>query len=145
MRYNLVQIGDVYLTSDGTSSGTPCRVRVSNIGKLTSRYQGQVVKAADGTPYLQTIDSVGQGTDLDIVITAINLNELKSLINYIDQAVEESQLISVVISGLAGTFYLDCLPIYPQPIQIPEEFAHNRFENVTIRFSVVSKTEEESS
>lgn len=142
MNYNLVKIGTVWLTSDGTETGEPCRVEVLGLGRLLLGNLGSVNKAADGTPYLYSVESVGQGTDIQITVTALMAAEVVSLAGVINTALSAETAIEVTVEGLAGDFTLSCLPLLPNPIEIPGSFNNDRIESVVISLTVIEITEE---
>lgn len=67
-RHARVKIGDLWLTSDGTAEGVPCRVRVENEAAFASALAANTVLAADATPHTQVFDRALRGIPFTVVV-----------------------------------------------------------------------------
>jgi hypothetical protein len=139
--YNKVQIGNVFLTDDGLVTGTPCRAQVAGLDGLQLSHAGDTVKAADGSPYNFVVAADGSGSDIEIrpfVVTADVLADLRAAI---DDAIASIDTVNVKITdGPFGDFELECLPLFPRPIEFSGEFSTDRISDLVLRFTVQSVT-----
>lgn len=142
--YNLVQIGDIFLTDDGLETGVPCRTQIAGLDSMQLSHTGQINKAADGTPYAFLVENGLQGVDIEIrpfVMTDDVFDDIKDVIS---TALAGSTTVNVKISeGPFGNFDLNCLPLFPRPIEFPGEFINGRISDVVFRFTVASVNEPE--
>lgn len=137
--YNRVQIGAVFLTNDGLVTGIPCRAQVSGIDGLQLTKTGLTTKSADGTPYNFVIDNTGQGVDIEIRPFIVSEAVLADIKAELETALSGSTTVNIVVSeGPFGDFDLECLPLFPRPVEFSGEFSADRISDVILRFTVVS-------
>jgi len=67
-RYYTGQIGSVYLTSDGTPTGVPCKVEVVGDDQFADDLGETLTLAADATPHSQSIVLNKKGRTLEVKI-----------------------------------------------------------------------------
>src|SRR5262245_26809449 len=70
-RFNRVRIGAIYLTKDGTSGSTPCKLSISNLDLLLMDKTGNIEPVADGSPFIQLVDVHG----VELVIQVLKLKQ----------------------------------------------------------------------
>lgn len=137
--YNKVQIENIFLTDTGLVGGLPCRAQVSGLDRLQISYAGNTVKAADNTPYNFAIEHLGKGIDIEIrpfVVTETVLNDVNAVI---DAAILGGTTITLGITeGPFGDFSLECLPLFPRPVEFSGEFSDDRISDAVFRFTAVS-------
>jgi hypothetical protein len=133
-RFFSIQIGSLYLTSTGASSGTPCKVRV--LGQTANRLpsSGNLKIAADGAPVLETINLGEKSRRVEIQIEYITKTVLDSLVASVETAVNSNSTIRVQGTGDTGNFDYDCLPFLPDWITDSGEFSSSIVKGVTVRF-----------
>lgn len=134
--YNLVKIGTVYLTDDGTSGGNPCRTEVTGLQALKASKTGAVQAAADGTPYAFLTDNTGKGVVIGIKPFTLTKTVFDSVVTAINAALATPAAINITVSGDTGNFDLDCLPVLPLPVTFPGTFASSRIDGVEFNFII---------
>lgn len=137
-RYNTVSIGGVYLTDTGASTGSPCRTTVTGLDSLLFNFTGNQFVALDGTPYVQTADNQKRGLRLSVQVSQISKSLFEQVVGIVQTAVSSSSTVSVTVSGDTGTFYLNCIPAFPKPVEFPGTFVNERISDVTLNFTVTS-------
>lgn len=135
--YWLVKIGSVYLTDDGLSTGSPCRVEVTGLSTLYQDYAISMRKSADNTPYGFTIPTNGRGVDITVKIVSMGFTQFDAIMNEINTALAGEDTISMEISQGTTDFTFDALP---GPVQQPGSFVAGRLNNAEFNFTVVAKT-----
>lgn len=138
-KYNLIQLGSVYITADGTSSGKPCRAEVEGLDALSSDYTGVTVIALDGTPYNQIQQTAKKGLPLVIKIFQTTDTRLDALKSQIESLISGFSSVLVQITGSTGTFAVNCLPAFPKPLEFTGEFQNSYIKNITLNFVVQSQ------
>lgn len=105
-----VKFGTVYLTDTGLVGGQPCRTDVTGLDGLQTPYAGNVIKAADNTPYtfLQPFD--GRGVELKIAPYVLSSAIIASLQSVINAALAGNTTINVTLDGDTGSYDLECVP-----------------------------------
>jgi hypothetical protein len=108
----------LWLTSDGTETGRPCKTVVNGIAGLLSPESGTTTVASDGTPYTEKPLTAGKGRpfELDSAFVPSDLyDDLKALIDYV---VEQGTAIDIAGTGTAGDFDVSAIPNFvPVPIE----------------------------
>lgn len=135
-RYNLIQIGSAYLTSDGTASGDRCRTQVTGLGSLSLDFTGNVITALDGTPYVQVLQNRRRGLPLSVTAAQMSKALFEQLVGIVQTAVSTSTTIDVRVSGDTGVFSFKCVPGFPNPVEFPGTFIEGRVFDVTLNFIV---------
>ena len=131
-RFYRLQIGDIYLTEDGTSLGTPCKLQIDGADALAQAKTGQITQAADGTPYAQIVE-FSSGKILEIQIQTLLTDVWESLLSLVNTALENSDTINLIGTGDVGDFSVDAMPLVPQPFEA-QEFLNGRIKNARFRF-----------
>lgn len=139
MRFNLISINNIYLTSDGTAVGNPCKTSVTGLDSLNLDYVGTNVIALDGTPYAQILHNRGKGLPFSIKVQSMTESRFTSLVSAVNSAIGLSQTIEVYLQGETGTFALACLPNFPKPLEHNSEFRNGTIFNTTFNFVVQSQ------
>lgn len=139
-RYNLIQIDSLFMTSTGLSTGSPCRSSVSGLDWLSFDYQGQTLIALDGTPYNQYTTTYKRGLPLQFKFNQMSESVLESLISLISSTISGSTTNLIRITGDTGDFVLNCLPMFPKPIEFSGEFQTDQIKDVTLNYIVNSQT-----
>lgn len=101
MRYARVQIGALYLTSDGTQFGAPCRCRVENEAAFASSLSASTVLAVDATPHTQVFDRGVRGIELTVVIEYCPETLLASLVSLLNNALQNLSTVRVTVQSLS--------------------------------------------
>src|SRR5690606_22552588 len=138
--YNRVQIEDLYLTDDGTNTGTPCLVEIPELAALRPAKRRTVIQCL-GAPQVQLFDNL-IGEALTLKIFLLHTDEWEDVIEIIDTADTNGTTITVKITdGELGEYDLECV-MDANPVQ-PGEFTDDRIPTVELRFRIVSVNEEE--
>lgn len=134
-RFYEIQIGDIYLTDDGTISGTPCKLEIPNLEDLLTPVVGAVVYAASGKPVIQSVPwSKGKPFEIQIeVLTKAVWDDLKTLINTAQSA---DTSFSVIGTGDTGNFSLSAKPFPSKPFSA-KKFLNSRIYGISLRFITV--------
>ncbi len=130
-RFYRIQIDSIHLTSDGTNSGTPCKLQIPGLEDLLTPVTGISEPSASGIPQFQTFPWT-TGKQFEIVIQTILedvWNDLKTLLN---TALENNTPFTVSGTGDVGNFVVSAMP-FPQKPFTASEFINGRIKNSTIR------------
>lgn len=132
--YNRVKIADLYLTSDGTETGIPCRVDVVGLTKLRPVYRRTVVLPIEGKPHVQLFENL-IGESFSMTIFQLHTDEYDDLIEIIDAADAGDGEINVTLDGETGDFDLQCVL---ESIDQPGEFSSNYIPSLQLVFRIAS-------
>lgn len=143
MDYNLVKVGDNWLTDTGEETGMPCRTEVSGLDALRFSFTGSNTLAADGTPYSFIVENSGKGLLIEIRPFAITKEVLDDIVEDIEDAVAGNTPLVIVIGGDTGDFDLSCIPALPKPVEFPGTFSEGRIDGVVFRFLIIAVNEPE--
>ncbi|MBX3266427.1 MAG: hypothetical protein KF831_06940 [Acidobacteria bacterium] len=132
--YNAVQIEDLYLTSDGTSGGLPCRVEIDGIARLRPAFRRTVVLPIEGKPFAQLFDNL-IGEQLTMSIFVLKADEYEDLITIIDAADAGDGEIQVRIEGETGDLDLQCVL---ESFSQQGEFDEDRIPAVTLVWRIAA-------
>ena len=134
-KFYKVQIGDVYLTDDGTENGTPCKLEIPNLEDLLTPVIGAVVYAASGNPVIQSVPwSKGKPFEINIgVLTREVWEDIKTLM--ID-AQTAASFFTVTGTGDTGNFSVSAKP-FPQKPFSAKRFLNSRIYGISLRFITV--------
>lgn len=132
-RYNLIQLGTIYLTSNGLSNGSPCKTQVNGLSPLKTDKTGQVFSSANGTPYAQLVDVDNKGTIIEIITEWMSKTVFDSIVTLINNTKNSAISITLVIAGDLGTFNLSVIPGIPDDI-IVDEFRNGYIKGAKFRF-----------
>lgn len=133
--YNLIAIETLYLTDDGTVTGTPCRTEVKGLAELGTAMRRTLIQCI-GPPQVQLFDNL-IGEPIQITVFVLQKTEYDSLITMIDAADSGSSTLTVSFSGGdLGDFDLEC--VLEKNLTNPGEFTDGRIPAVEINLRVVS-------
>ena len=138
-RYNLIRIGDTYLTDDGTESGLVCRSLVTGLDdRVYMTWNGTTVYALDGTPYVQLrIDEERLGSELSIKVDYLSRDVFNELQGYIEEQIADGLSIPVTFKGYMREFSFNCMPRFPRPMEFPGTWLEGRVLDVSFNFTVL--------
>lgn len=108
-RFNLIQIGSIYITSNGLVGGSRCKTEVDGLNPLRLSRRSSIIKAIDGTPYRQLSESV-KGIDFDITIDWMAKTVYDNIIGLFDDSNEDGTFIAVSVDGDTGTYSVNAIP-----------------------------------
>lgn len=134
-KFYTVQLDDLYLTSDGSSSGTPCKLELDGVAFARQTVAGNVDFRADGSPVFQTI-ALSTGKPLRVSIVTVVESVLDSLVDNLNDALETETPIAFVAVGDSGDLAVNVLPDPSEPIRFGE-FRNGLIKNVVLRFITV--------
>src|SRR4051794_28326490 len=109
-RFNTAQFDSLYLTEDGTSTGTGDKCEVLGLDALDSAWTGTNLIPISGKPFSFDLENDGAGLPLVIkpyVVTPTFKTALRTLF---DAAIAADSTIRVLIAGDTGSFDLNCKP-----------------------------------
>ena len=132
MRFYAIQIDTIFLTSNGSNTGTPCKLTVSNVEDLLTNVIGAAVPTVGGNVVFQLVPFT-RGKQFDIQIEVLNLaqwNDLKTLIN---SRLAADTSFTVSGTGDTGNFSVSAKP-FPQKPFSAQSFLNNRINGVTLKF-----------
>ena len=134
-RHTLISLGSTYFTTDGLSTGTPCKTDVTGLNIVKAGRLGQTNVAIDGTPWTQTFPINGAPISFSVFRMS------SALLTTVSDAIRASTNLSLTITGGAfGNFYLTVIPNWPEPITFNGEFYLSTAHDVTFNFIIVSQT-----
>lgn len=136
MRYYSIQIGDVFLTSNAAEGGPACKTQVLGLSPLKTTKTGQVITAADGTPYAQLVNSQHKGLRIEIQVEWMSKSVFDQVVEIIENCKEEPESVTIHIIGDTGDFEFGAMPLVPDDI-VFQEFRNNIVKGVTFRFITV--------
>jgi hypothetical protein len=134
-RFYEIQIGGVYLTEDGTASGTPCKLSVENVEDLLTTVAGNAQLSANGTPIFQLVEWTA-GKQFAVRVSTLTKDVWLDLVELLNTALEEEDALSITGSGDTGDFTVSAKP-FPQKPFAAERFINGRIINAVFRFITV--------
>lgn len=108
-RYNVVQIGTVYLTGNGLVGGTPCKNSIPELSILKPAKRKNLIKAIDGSPISQTFAGI-KGIDLTLKIDWLAKAVFDAINVLFDASDSTKTPMVMVVTGDAGTFNMTVVP-----------------------------------
>jgi hypothetical protein len=138
MRFYRLQIESVYLTEDGTVTGTPCKMIVQGAEALRVLYSGQTAPSANGTPHTVAFSIGTLGRQLVITIEILPSDVFDDLVTAINGAIENNSTITLTGTGDYGDFSLEAVPTLPDPVTSSGEFINGRLKKVTLKVTAAS-------
>jgi hypothetical protein len=108
IQYSTIRIAGQWLTSGGTSSGTPYITEITGLDKLRLNRQSNAFQAIDGTTYKQFHSDIG--LPVSIRFPLIDTTTFNSIIQIINGADNSGTKIPLYISGPMGTFSMNVIP-----------------------------------
>lgn len=120
-----IQIGDIYLTSNGESDGTFVRCSVPQADDILDNFLQSVVIANDGAATVQIFEpDIPPSRLLDIIPSVwIPKSVWDDLLALRNTALANSETINIVATGDIGNFDVDAIPL---------KFSAKRFTNERI-------------
>lgn len=108
-RFNLIQIGSIYITSTGLVDGSRCKSEVTGLDPLRLSRRVSIIKAIDGTPYRQLSESE-KGIDFQISIDWVAKTVYDNILNLFDDSNEDGTFIAISVDGDTGTYSVNAIP-----------------------------------
>ena len=135
-RYNTIQLGSLYFTTDGTSAGFPCKSEVSGLEKLLLPVTGQIIDTIDGEPIMQNVQPA-KGAVISTKFSVLEQSVLFSLVSAVTAAVTGSTTQTLTLTeGAFGDFVLTVYPNLPDFISAPGDFYLTKTKEVTFNWKV---------
>lgn len=128
-RYNLVQIGTVYLTDTGLVGGTPCRVRVGGLPLLSLSHTGVTRPQASGRPITQLATIKGLPVSVTVEWQAKAVHE--AILAEFQDSIDGNTDFDLVITGDTGDFNLTAIPEFPRYTDFPGDFSNEIIQQVS--------------
>lgn len=124
----------VWLTSNGTNTGRPCRTRIPQIADLLEAISGNTTVADDGSPFTEQPLSSGGGRPFEIQIPNCPPARYSALIALKDAAGAAGEYTIAFASGTPGNVTVTAIAHWnPTPIGF-DGFGTNVVKNVALRF-----------
>ncbi len=130
---------EIWFTDDGLETGRPCLVDVTGVDSLSVPYAGNITESADNSPYLFRVPHGGQGARIRLEPFVASTSLLEDIKTLFAASVEDKVPIEVNISGDTGTFSLNCLPLFPKPIEFSGKFLDDNIYDLALNLVVVSQ------
>lgn len=134
-RFYRIQINSIYLTSDGTSGGIPCKLQVVGVEDLLTEIIGTAVLSVGGTPVYQLVPFT-TGKSFEIQIETINQAEWDDLKDLLNLNLTNDSSVSVTGTGEIGDFIVAAKPNPVKPFAAGS-FLNGRILGATLRFITV--------
>lgn len=133
-KYPLVQIESIYLTKDGLVTGKPCQIILEGFDKLATTKDHGVITALDGTPYIQTVDTM-LGKPVAIRFVQMAESVYDSIVTEIQNVLDGSKSeLDIEVSNYAyGTFSIDVVPDV-NPVRHTSEQSFDYVKNGSFHF-----------
>ncbi len=131
-KFYLIQIGDVVLSSDGTSGGNRCKLEVENIKLLLRDSIGVSIPSVGGSRVSQVVPWTA-GKPFAVKIDVIGKDEFDDLKALMDTSVETGSTFTVTGEGTPGDFTVSAEADPENPYEW-ESFTQTRINNLTLRF-----------
>ncbi|HEV7375517.1 MAG TPA: hypothetical protein VGN95_12410 [Pyrinomonadaceae bacterium] len=109
-RFATGRLNDLYLTSDGTSTGIPCRVRVENQEAFASSYVISTAQALDFTVHSQLGNRGVKGLLFDLILDFCPETLLSSILELLNTALASLTTVRVRVTHLQ-TFDVQAVPL----------------------------------
>lgn len=129
---NKIQIGTIWLTSDGTTNGIACQTRTSGLDALKPTRAAKVHRALDGTPYRQSKTLKGKTIEIAFPDT-IKKEVFDAVFEFIDDAEIGNTSFDLSIEGDTGNFDLTVIPD-ENWLRFPGEFVDGWILGATFAF-----------
>lgn len=133
-KYPLIQLENIFLTKDGLVTGIPCKIRTEGFEALAVTKEHQVIKAIDGTPYLQ-ISAAMLGKPIALYYEQMTETVYDSIVAEIQAVLDGSktELDLEVSNFVYGTFSIDVVPDV-NPVRHSGEQIGTRTQNGSFHF-----------
>lgn len=134
-RFYIAQIDTIFLSSDGTNTGTPCKLQISGADDLITPITGRAEPSANGTPIFQNFAWTA-GKQFEINIETINAEQWDALKTLINDSLAENETFTVTGTGDAGNFSVTAAPLPQKPFSAVA-FINGRIKGATLRLITV--------
>ena len=135
MRFNKVQINNLFITKDSSESSDECKLTVSGLDKLKAPDKGRIIRGLDNTPTRLQTNFAGRGIEINVTVEILYKPVFDALNDEISDALANFDTLILVITGDTGTFNLTVLP-GDDPISFSGEFINERIKKVTYSFVI---------
>lgn len=132
-RYYKIQIGSLWLTSDGTETGTPCKITFPDAALLVNANIGTTRIASDGSPFSEFPLTAGKGRVFSLDILALEtsiFDQLKTLLDGL--AVTNPTALAFNATGVPGNISTHVLGNFAPQIYSFEDFRDTYVRNITL-------------
>lgn len=126
IRFNTIQIDGVYLTSDGTDTGTEYISLVSGLTPMKLTTPRLVRRAIDGTPRAQFRPK--KGYEIGVNIPLIKTSDYDDLIDALNATEAADQDHACMFTGDKGTFDLTCVLVGIDDSGDMQDAGHRNFK-----------------
>lgn len=134
-RHPKIQLEAIFLTKTGLTGGTPCKMRVEGLSTFAVTDDFQVIKALNGLPYLQIVDSM-LGKPIGLFVEGQMTEAVYDSIVAEIQAVldgSKSELDLEITDSPYGSFSLDVVPDV-NPVRHTSEQTQGSVTGVSFHF-----------
>jgi hypothetical protein len=131
-RFYFVKIGSIYLTSDGTSAGLPCKVLCRGVESFRSKYARAVVIAASGKAYELQVDLDQEGKHFEVELTNCPVELYEALLTLLNTAEDALSTLRIIGLGLPSNFDVQAMP--GENWLSTGQFSGGYINNVVLRF-----------
>lgn len=133
-RFYRIQLDSIYLTSDGTVSGVPCKLEIPEVSDVIDGFAQNPVIANNGEVVHQTFEQIN-GKIFNIAVEVMTKTLWESLKTLRDTALGSSLTINVIGTGDIGDFDIEAIPLK----FLSNQFITDRIKDVTLSFISVSQ------
>lgn len=134
-RFYQIQIASVYLTSDGTAAGDPCKLNVPGVEDLLTTITGAAIPAIGGGSVLQLVPWTA-GKQLQIEVETVMEDVWNDLVDLILDALTNDTSFTIIGTGDIGDFSVSVKPFPIKPFSAPG-FRNGRIKNAVFKFITV--------
>jgi hypothetical protein len=133
IQYPLISIAGIYLTEDGTSTGTKYVSSVDGLDQFFTTYARNIILAIDGTPYVQRL--AVRGASIAINVPTMVNTDFETIRAALDAADTAGQTVTVNITppDSSRSYRLTC---YLAAIEQRGIYLDTKKKDCTFRFTV---------
>lgn len=136
-RFNLVRIGSIWFTNDGTETGTRCKVLVNGVDVAALDYAGTTIVASTGKAYTQLVDfAEKQGTVFSFQFADILITRHEAILDMMNDLLGNETNAVLEISGSFKNISTNVKPMLPGAVTSNGEFRGDYIKQVTYTFIV---------
>jgi hypothetical protein len=133
-RFYHVQIDSIYITSDGTNGGDPCKLSVAGASELLQTVTGAAIPTIGGTVF--QLVPYTKGKRFSVAIDQIMKDQWDDLVTLINNTLETDGDFTVSGTGDIGDFSATVKPFPVSPFKA-QSFINGRIRGVTLEFITV--------